>query len=163
MLHKRELIPPLTVRDLCGNIVQAWDFKQRRNLVIAFLDAGCARCEAFASTLIDHAGALREKTTSTLLVSAKRPELSPDTLPEGIVAGWDASGAGIRSFLGEDAQSGDELRRGGVFVTDRYGEIVGLWISQPHDFPRIEEILSTLTQAEIACEECTVPTWPVSD
>ena len=137
MLHKRELIPPLTVQDLHGNLVHAWDFKQRRNLVIAFLDAGCASCEAFASTLIDHAGALREKTTSTLLVFAKQPELSLEALPEGIVAGWDASGAGIRSFLGEDAQPGDKLRRGGVFVTDRYGEIVGLWISEPHDFPRI--------------------------
>ena len=36
MLTLRQLIPPLTARTAAGDTVRAWDYKQKRNLAIAF-------------------------------------------------------------------------------------------------------------------------------
>ena len=47
MLRTGRLIPPLTLRTPDGRVVRAWDFEQKKNLVIAFLDAECAPCEDF--------------------------------------------------------------------------------------------------------------------
>ena len=66
MPHVRQLIPPLTLRTPRGRTVHAWDFKQKRNLVIAFLDVSCPTCEAFAQTLASHAADLREKEAVAL-------------------------------------------------------------------------------------------------
>ncbi len=38
-LLTRQLIPPVTARTAEGRIVRTWDYKQKRNLVIAFLRA----------------------------------------------------------------------------------------------------------------------------
>jgi len=46
LLHVRQLIPTLSIRNTHGRVVHAWDFKAKRNLVIAFLDVGCAPCNA---------------------------------------------------------------------------------------------------------------------
>jgi hypothetical protein len=34
MLRTRQLIPPLTIQTPDGRTVRAWDFKQKRNLVL---------------------------------------------------------------------------------------------------------------------------------
>lgn len=162
MLHVRQLIPPLTLRTRLGHTVHAWDFKQKTNLVVAFLDVSCPTCEAFAQMLASHAADLREKEAVALLVLVETSSpLLADSPASEIIVGSDASGRGIRMFLGEDAVSGRELRRHGVFVTDRYGEIAAQWLVEEHEFPGIEEILSSLNQVEIACEECSVPHWSV--
>lgn len=164
MLHVRQLIPPLTLRTPQGRTVHAWDFKQKKNLVIAFLDVSCPMCEVFAQTLASHAADLREKEAAALLVFAgtRSPSLRDSPVPE-IISGSDIGGQGIGMFLGEDAASERGLSRRGVFVTDRYGEISALWSVGGHEFPRIEEILSSLNLVQIACEECSVPDWPVDD
>ena len=68
MLRNRELIPPLTLLVSQGRNVRAWDFKQRRNLVIAFLDANCSLCRKFALTLATHTEALDEREAVVFLV-----------------------------------------------------------------------------------------------
>lgn len=165
MLHVRQLIPPLTLRTPQGRTVHAWDFKQKRNLVIAFLDVSCSKCEAFARMLARYADDLREKEAVALLVfpETSSPLLNGDPSPDEVVAGFDVGGHGIEMFLGADALSALGLSRRGVFVTDRYGEISAQWVVLGHEFPRISEILSSLNQVEIACEECSVPHWPVDD
>ncbi|MGH9739030.1 MAG: peroxiredoxin family protein [Candidatus Acidiferrales bacterium] len=164
MVHARELIPPLTLRTPQGRTVRAWDFKQKRNLVIAFLDASCPRCEAFVRTLASRAADLRENEAVALFVFAEIPSsvLHDSASPE-IISGFDLGGHGRRLFLGEERLSACGLSRRGVFVTDRYGEISARWVVEGHGFPRIEEILSSLHLVEIACEECSVPHWPVDD
>lgn len=164
MLHVRQLIPPLTLRTPQDCTVHAWDFKQKRNLVIAFLDVSCPMCEAFVQTLASRAADLREKEAVALFVFAEIPLPLPRNSPAPeIISGSDIGGRGIRMFLGEDAVSARGPSRRGVFVTDRYGEISAQWVVNGHEFPRIEDILSSLDLVEIACEECSVPEWPVDD
>lgn len=61
MLHIRQLIPSLTLRDAHGSFIHAWDFKQKQNLVLAFLDVCCSLCGAFIRALANHAADLRKK------------------------------------------------------------------------------------------------------
>ena len=162
-LRVRKLIPPLTLRQTDGRLVHAWDFKQKKNLVIALLDENCSQCENFIRDLANQASDLREQEAIILLAFLGEPQQSlRDILSDEFSAGA-ASAPHLRQFLGEDATSAERLSRRGVFVTDRYGEISSMWITQGHDFPRIEQILSALNLVEIACEECEVPFWPVDD
>ncbi len=164
MPHVRQLIPPLTLLTPEGKTIHAWDFKQKRNMVIGFLDAGCPLCDAFVRALSGHSVELREKEATALLAFREGSSLSMGIpLPAEIIIGSDIGNQSTRRFLGEDALFPKGLARRAVFVTDRYGEIWGQWIVQEHKFPSIEQILSTLNQVEIACEECEVPFWPVEE
>jgi hypothetical protein len=161
MLYTRQLIPPLTLHVPDGRTVRAWDFKQKKNLVIAFLDVGCAPCEDFVHKLAERGGDLRAKEAVALAVFIEVPPQGlTEALPPEIFAGSDVSGRAARAFLGEDALSPTGLGRRGIFVTDRYGELAGHWLATGHEFPPLGEILACLNQLEIACEECSSPQWP---
>lgn len=162
MLHTRQLIPPLKLRTSEGRTVRAEDFKQKKNLVIAFLDADCGPCDEFLSRFALRGGELHQKEAVALVSFLGPPPLAlAGRLPEEIIAGSDMSGRGARAFLGEDAFSSRGLVSGGIFVADRYGELFAQWRVTRHEFPSIDEIFSWLDQIEIACEECFVPHWPV--
>lgn len=123
MLHTRKLIPPLTLCEPQGSTVHAWDFKQKKNLVIAFLDVDCALCGQLIRTLIEHAVCLDEKEAVVLLAFIKEPASSlTNSLPSGIIAGVDVDSRGALAFLGEDGPPMQELRRRAVFVSDRWAE-----------------------------------------
>jgi peroxiredoxin len=161
MLHVRQLIPPLTLRKASGSVVRARDFKQKKNLVIAFLDDGCPLCEQFIRSLITHAAALNGMEAVAMLVFHEAPASSlTNELPPEIVAGVDVGTQGARLYFGEDGLSTRERHRRAIFVTDRYGEISALWTVAEHEFPAIEEILRALDSVEMACEECNPPEWP---
>lgn len=163
-LHIRQLIPALTLRDTQGRPIHVWDFKQKKNLIISFLDANCSSCETFIRVLAGRAADLREKEAVAILVFPGQADLSRlDSLSDALIAGADLTGQGIGHFLGENAVSPQGLSRRGVFVTDRYGEIWGIWTVRRHDFLQIEEILSAVNSVEIACEECKVPFWPIEE
>lgn len=167
-LRTRQLIPPLTMRTVAGCIVNAWDFKQKKNLVIAFLDAACAPCEEFLAEIVERAPDFAAHNAVALL-EHPRPN-SAESLPPNIIVGVDVSGHSARAFLGDDAPlSGASTSAPrasqpsrAVFVTDRYGELAAQWLlaRAQHNFPPLEAILTTLRGIEIACEECT-PHWPI--
>ena len=73
MLRNRQLVPPLTIHTPDGRTVRAWDYKQKKNLVIAFLDTDCAPCEEFLRALVASAAALREKEAVALIVFLEQP------------------------------------------------------------------------------------------
>jgi hypothetical protein len=161
MLRTRQLIPPITIRTPDGHTVRAWDFKQKKNLVIVFLDVACGPCEEFLQLFVDRAAALREREAVTLAVFLEPvPIALTQGLPQEIVAGSDISGHSTRRFLGDDAISAKARGGRGVFVTDRYGELSAFWVAQQHEFPGIEEIFKSLDHIQIACEECFMPHWP---
>lgn len=168
-LRTRQLIPPLTMRTAEGRIVHAWDFKQKKNLVIAFLDASCAPCEEFLAQIVQRAPDLAAHNAVTLVALLEHPRPGfAESLPPNIIVGADVSGCSARAFLGDDApwsgaststRSASPASRA-IFVTDRYGELVAQWLlAHAHNFPPLEAILTTLRGIEIACEECT-PHWP---
>jgi hypothetical protein len=161
MLRTRQLIPPLRLHTPEGGTVRAWDFKQKKNLVIAFLDAECALCEDFLRRLAARAGDLRGKEAVALVAFLSPPARGvTDSLPKEIIAGSDMAGHGARAYLGEDAFAARGLVRGGVFVADRYGEVFAQWALDGHKFPGLEEILGALEQIEMSCEGCAVPAAP---
>lgn len=164
MLQARQLIPPLTLRDSQGHETHAWDFKQTKNLVIAFVHADCVLCERFVRSLAEHARELEDKEAVVLLPFPREP--SPPLscpLPHGFIAGIDPSGRSTKAFLGEEGSPPHAGSGLGVFVTDRYGEISARWPVMGHEFPTMHEILSAVDSVEIACEECYVPYWPIEE
>lgn len=162
MLRTRQLIPPLTMRTLAGRSVQAWDYKQKKNLVITFLHAGCASCADFLDRFISRAADLREAQAIALIVYRETPPRAlEEPLPPEIVVGVDMSGRSLRAYIGEGTASSARLEPCGIFVADRYGELCTDWLVGPdHQMPGIAEILTCLGQIEMACEECGVPEWP---
>ena len=160
MLHVGHVIPPLTLRTAEGRIIRAWDFKQRSNLVIGFLDAECSVCEAFVRTLRAHAGELREKEAKALFLVPDGFSMSGSgMLSSEVIVGADIDNQSVRRFVGTVVPSAQRRCRG-LFITDRYGELASQWIVPEHEFPAVRDILGALDLVEIACEECFPPHWP---
>ncbi len=148
----RQLIPPVTARTAEGKTVRAWDYKQKRNLVIAFLHADCARCEGWLAQLAERAADLSEREAVVLAVYAEAPPRTAETLSAPLIAAADATGHSQRAFLGREAFGPAGLDRVGVFVADRYGELYAQWVTpDAAGLPAAAEILSTLWQIQVAC------------
>ncbi len=159
-LALRQLLPPLTARTPAGKTLRAWDFKQKKNLVIVFLHTGCRRCEGFVEKLAARAAELAEREALALIVFAEPPALRVENLPAQVVVAADMSGRSQRAYLGEDAfgQAGQE--RLGVFVADRYGELYAQWVAREEGgLPGVGQVLEWLGQIQVACEECGVSEW----
>lgn len=160
-LRLRYQIPALTLRTSDGRSVSAWDFKQKRNRVIAFLRADSPKSWEFVKQVIAHAAEWKEKEAIGLIVFQEVPRMGlPGALPPEIIAGTDANGNSIERYLGAEALKSGSLKRQGVFVADRYGELYAKWIVENDDeLPAISDILKALEQIEIACEECQPTAW----
>jgi hypothetical protein len=151
-LPLRQLIPPMTARTANGAIVRAWDYKQKRNLVIAFLRADCARCDTWLAQLAARMADLAESEAVGLVVYAESPPRVSGILSAPMIVAADFTGHSQRAFLGRDAFGPTGLDRVGVFVTDRYGELYAQWVAHDADeLPPPAEILSTLWQIQVAC------------
>jgi len=161
VLRTRQLIPPLTARTPAGQIVRVWDFKQKKNLVIALLDAGCSRDVNFAERLMTRASQIAEQESAALVVFSSAPPASlPAASPAEIIVATDMTGRAARAYLGEDAFGPAGQQRSGVFVADCYGELYAQWVVAGNvPLPGVDEILSWLGQIEVACEGCGVPSW----
>lgn len=165
VLQTRQLIPPLTARTPAGQTIRAWDFKQKKNLVILFLDATHPESEEFIERLVARAAEIAEEEAVALVVfSGNLPATLPAHLPAEIIVATDMSGRAARAYLGEDAFGVLGQQRLGAFVADRYGELYAQWVvSAGGALPGIREILSYLRQIELACEECGVSHWPAGE
>lgn len=159
----REQIPALTLRTPDGRTVSAWDFKQKRNRVIALLRADSPGTWEFVNQIVAHAEDWKQKDAVGLVVFSKPPARGmPANLPPEVIAGTDASGRSIARYLGTEALGPGGQVRQGVFVADRYGELYAQWIVEKDgELPRMSAILKALEQVEIACEECQVSVWPI--
>jgi hypothetical protein len=147
-----QLIPPITARAADGAIVRAWDYKQKRNLVIAFLHADCVRCEAWLAQLNACAADLSEREATSLIIYPETPPRAAGILTQSLLAAADVTGHSQRAFLGREAFGPAGQDRVGVFVTDRYGELYSQRVARDADeLPTPAEILSTLWQIQVAC------------
>lgn len=160
ILRLRYQIPPLTLRTFDGRTVTVWDFKQKRNRVIALL-ADSSASRDFLKQLILHAAAWKEKDAVALVVFQNVPLTGlPGATPPEVIVGTDSTGSSLSRYLGSEAPGSDGLEIQGVFVADRYGELYAKWIApKTGDLPSIAEILKALEQIEIACEECQPTAW----
>lgn len=161
MLKTRQLIPPLTARTAAGQTIRAWDYKQKKNLVIAFLHSGCRGCEAFLEKLAARAADLTEREALALVVFAEATYVrASENLPAQVLLAADMGGRSQRAYMGEEAFGAAGQERVGVFVADRYGELYAQWIARNEDgLPGVSELLEWLGQIQVACEECGVAHW----
>jgi AhpC/TSA family len=148
----RQVIPPVTARTAEGRIVRAWDYKQKRPLVIAFLHSDCPHCAAWLEQLAASAVEIAEREAVALVIYAEPPPRKAAELGPLLIAASDATGHSNRAFLGREAFGPAGLDRVGAFVTDRYGELFGQWIARDAvDLPARNEILDTLSVIQIIC------------
>jgi len=160
MLKLRQIIPPLAARTIAGQIVRAWDYKQKKALLIAFLHADCARCARFVERLRERAAELAEREAVALVIFSEVPPATlSDGLPAHIVFATDMSGQAQHAFLGGTVFGPAGQQKVGVFVTDRYGELFAQWMGGDDALPGVPEALNWLAQIQIACEECGAPHW----
>lgn len=167
-LALRQIIPTVTMRALHataqqvgaplaeGRVVRAWDYKQKRALVIAFLHAECGACSEWVASLRAAAQVLREWDATALVVFSGAPDTRLfEGVPANIVMGVDVTGRSVRAFLGNAALDRAGQTKVGVFVTDRYGELHAQWLDgdgaghQP--LPAVEDVLGWVAQVQIAC------------
>lgn len=159
MLKLRQIIPPLAARTTAGQIVRAWDYKQKKALLIAFLHADCAQCARFIEQLRERAAELAERDAVALVVFSEVPPAALTNLPAHIVVASDMSGQAQHAFLGEEVFGPAGQQQVGVFVADRYGELFAQWVGGDDVLPGVPEALSWFAQIQIACEECGAPHW----
>ena len=159
MLKLRHVVPPLAARTLAGQMVRAWDYKQKKALLIAFLHADCSRCTHFVGQLRERAAELAERDAVALVIFSEVPPAALNDLPAHIVVASDMSGQAQHAFLAEEVFGPAGQQQIGVFVADRYGELFARWVGGDSALPGVPEALSWLAQIQIACEECGAPHW----
>jgi AhpC/TSA family len=151
MLTLRQLIPPLTARTATGKTVRAWDYKQKKSLLIAFLHADCPLCQAFAARLASRNAELVERDSVALLVSLDPPRWGVPATPQ-VVPAADTNGRAAQEYLGADAFGSMGLARVGLFVTDRYGELFAQWEARDADgLPALADAFKWLTFTQMGC------------
>jgi hypothetical protein len=152
VLRIRQVIPPLTARTAEGKAVRAWDYKQKRPLVIVFLHAGCSNCESWLGQFAVRAADLADREAVVLVIYAELPPRINETLPPPLISAADTTGRSQRAFLGRQAFGPSGLDRVGVFVTDRYGELFEQWVAKDAgELPIPGEILGILHVIQIIC------------
>ena len=148
----RQVIPPLTARTAEGKTVRAWDYKQKRPLVIAFLHSDCPLCAGWLEQFAASAAELAEREAIALVIYAETPPRKAAEMAPPLIAASDSAGHSHRAFLGREAFGPAGLDRVGAFVTDRYGELYGQWIGlDAGELPNRNEILDTLSVIQIIC------------
>jgi peroxiredoxin len=151
MLTLRQLIPPLTARTARGGTVRAWDYKQKKSLLIAFLHADCPLCRAFAARLASRAAELAERDSAAMLISLEPPRWGVEAPPPVVLAS-DTNGRAAQEYLGSDVFGPMGLARVGLFVTDRYGELFAQWEARDADgLPALADAFKWLTFTQMGC------------
>ena len=149
MLELHQTIPPLTARTPTGHVVRAWDYKPKKNVVVAFLHADCRRCEHFLLRCAESAVQLTEREAVALVIFSEVPPAAlTGNLPREVVAAAEMGGHAQRDYLGKDAFGPAGQQRVGVFVADRYGELVAQWVGGDDALPGIGDALSWLSRIE---------------
>ncbi|MFL5802658.1 MAG: redoxin domain-containing protein [Roseiflexaceae bacterium] len=120
ILRRGQVVPTFTLPDSDGMPVRRTAYRDKRNLVLAFLpSAEDDGARAYLRALADSYAAVRAETGEVLMIlrgdqSAAHKIKRDLELPFPVLA--DAGGTATARFLSPAA-------RAGVFVTDRYGEL----------------------------------------
>ncbi|HET9220966.1 MAG TPA: redoxin domain-containing protein [Roseiflexaceae bacterium] len=149
ILRRGEVVPTFTLPDTAGAPVRRTAYRDKKNLVLAFLpDAEDDGARAYLRTLAQGYAALRAETGEVLAILRSDRAAVADAqrelaLPFPLL--HDADGAITARFL-------PPMARAGIFVTDRYGE---LYFAAPTagtaTLPPIAEIQAWLEAIDRQC------------
>jgi len=164
MLTLRQLIPPLTARTAAGEIVRAWDYKQKKSLLIAFLHGDCSQCQSFAARLVSRSAELLELDSVALAILLETPRDGMAGAPPQVILASETTGRAAQDYLGKDAFGPQGLARVGLFVADRYGELYAQWEARDAEgLPAIADAFKWLARAQMGCDACSAPHWPTGE
>ena len=164
MLTLRQLIPPLTARTAAGQIVRAWDYKQKKSLLIAFLHADCSQCQPFAARLASRAAELLELDSVALIIFLDAPRGELTAAPPQVIVASETTGRAAQEYLGANAFGPLGLARVGLFVADRYGELFAQWEAREADgLPALADAFKWLAHTQMGCDACSAPHWPTGE
>ncbi len=157
-LEMEKVVPDFILPAVGGKQVSPRDYKQRANLVIAYLDLDrCGKCVDYLRELADNYHVYRELETEVIAVSPQpisdlQSRIGTMGLPFSVLS--DEQGQVGRVYLGD--QAGGLV--GGIFVTDRFGALRTQVLAQgENDLPNQETILDWLNLIEMECPECGPP------
>jgi peroxiredoxin len=132
--------------------VSLWDYKQKRNVVLAVLHTGCANCSEYVKMLQQSERLIASSNAVTLVVLA----VSLEELP--------AAHAAQQTLVLADPE--DTLRANlaiqpgevGLFIADQWGEVYFAHVAaDAGQLPGAQAIHEWLTLIEIQCPECFPP------
>jgi peroxiredoxin len=146
------MAPDFRLESDSGEMISPEDYREKKNLVLIFFDAGCGECSDFLKGIADRYQDYVDANAEVLAIIEGSKDDKHDisermNLPFPILADPD------RHVLGKYAD-----KTPAIFVTDRFGEIDLIFLED--HLPDQNKILDRLQLSELECPECGVPTWP---
>ncbi len=140
-----------------GSEVRLSEYRGRCNLVLVF-DGRRGDCAPLVRDLASHYPAFREEHTDVLLIASEGAvqKHSPQ-LPFPILF---ESARSIQAEYG--LQTGGEPISG-IFIADRFGELVASYVGPDTANATAASILKWLEFINSQCPECEPPEWPLED
>lgn len=149
------VVPDFSLPSLDGRHVGPAHFKQRANLVIAYLDLDrCGECIDLVNTFAGNHSQYRDLETQILVVGPQTPEelfgkLGNMGLPFPVLSDQERSMA--RAYFGDE----ERTPAAAIFVTDRYGALRTLILADSAaELPDESGIRDWLSLLEMECPEC---------
>lgn len=150
------IIPFFNLPSDKGGYIKTWDFKQRKHLVIYFFGgAGCTECKSTLSKFTEHYADYRRLNAEVLAIGKDSlddlTKLAEELrLPYPVLS--DATGEVTNRYTYINPATG--MPYPSIFVADKYGSLEEEWVvSQEHELPSQEQLLSLLQLFELRCPE----------
>lgn len=153
-LHDFELTSALGVH------IQLSDYRGRSNLVLIFADDQQSTMTLLSDTASQYTQIKNEEAEVLAVVQLTREQAAETKqrlkLPYPVLADEDGR---IHREVGAVSLQGSVAAA--VYVTDRFGEVFGLYRTRDGQaLPKVAEILSWLEFVNSQCPECEPPEWP---
>lgn len=156
--------PGFMIRDFTlisnpGEDIRISSFRGRSNLAVVFLGHSDAM-RSFLNDIERHGREFFEQGTKVVVVVPYG--LEEQTSPIGnsplFLVLYDKTHAVYRRSGAMD-KDGHPIPL--VYVTDRFGEIVSVYVAPGHSMPpRVQDVLNSVEFANRQCPECEPPEWP---
>ncbi|MFQ5708644.1 MAG: peroxiredoxin family protein [bacterium] len=155
MLKRHQLCPGFSLTDLSGQQVDLWNFRQKKNVVLLFVQNGPESfLRSVIPSIVNNYLALQRLDTEFLLIlsghlDACSARIEKMHLPFPVLL--DIEFRAWPAYLESEAPRESGF---GLFVLDRYGELWAQWHgSSRADFPALAELLEWLQWIEEQCPE----------
>jgi hypothetical protein len=141
------LLPSFEVLSTAGQRIRSVEYRQRRNLLLAFLDEPAR--EEYLGSLCACVAAFRACNAQVLAF------LGYGYAAEGICYPFPLVADPERRFwerFGIDASA--------LVMTDQFSSIRKiLWVPSTHPLPPVGEVVEWLEFIDLRCHECNIPLW----
>jgi peroxiredoxin len=151
-IKPRDMIPIFQLMSVEGQPVNIWTYKGRKNIVIVFLTKDLSPPYLEFLRSITNLYPRYEEEDAVVLVIVKGSLNDAITFYHNLKPPF--------PILYDDGRVTSQFTNQlpAVFVADRFGEVRGVWITDPEqNFPTHKEILDTLDLINLECPECGAP------